>query len=104
MALETIRSLIPYSLNDLVGIFTQDFNQVFIRARPIKASVKEGAKSMEHPLETGATTTDHRIILPVEIELSMIMQAVDYRDTYEDIKQAFFKRHVVGSTNKDGYI
>ncbi len=28
---------------------------------------------MEHPVESGIIITDHRIILPVEIELSLIL-------------------------------
>lgn len=84
-----LETLLPTYAFDQVAVFDQDFNQVFPRARTIKAVVKEEAKVMEHPLESGATIVDHRIILPVEIELSMILQAADYQDTYRVIKQYY---------------
>lgn len=78
---------------DVVGIYDQNFNQVFETARPIKASVKEDSKLMEHPTETGATITDFSIILPVEIELSIIAVGVaEYRSVYGRIRQAFQAR------------
>lgn len=72
---------------DVVGVFTNDFQQVFKNARPIKAVIKPNSKLMEHPVENGATITDHRIILPTEIELSMILTPDTYRDTYQQIAQ-----------------
>src|ERR1700728_1764358 len=74
---------------DAVGIYGKNFNQVLIRARIVKAVVEEPAKLMEHPLENGAVIVDHRIILPIKIELSTIMQAADYRNTYRELKQLF---------------
>jgi hypothetical protein len=87
--LELLGAVIAAAGVDVTGVYTQEFRQVFPRARPIKAVVKEESQPMEHPLETGAITTDHRILLPVEIELSVILQAADYRNTYQIIKQIF---------------
>lgn len=84
-----IDSSIPSVSTDYVAVFTQDFIQVFTRARAIKAVVKEQAKVMEHPIENGAIITDHRIILPVEIELSLILQSPDYQDVYKTIRQFY---------------
>jgi Dit-like tail protein len=78
---------IPTASMDVVGIYNQDYIQVFPGARPIKATVKPDSKLMEQPLETGATIVDHRIILPIEIELSMILRPSEYRDTIANIKQ-----------------
>lgn len=80
-----LNTLIPHKARDFVGVFTSDLKQIFPRARAIKASVKPESKPMEHPLESGALTTDHRIILPIEIELAMVLQAEDYADTYREI-------------------
>jgi hypothetical protein len=87
--LAILGSLLATSAIDVIGVYTQDFKQVFPRARPLKAVVKEDSQPMEHPLETGAITTDHRILLPVEIEISALLQADDYRNTYQIIKQIF---------------
>lgn len=81
---------------DVVGIYDAEFNQLFETARAIKASVKEDSKLMEHPVENGATITDYSIILPIEIELSMIAAGVEaYRAVYNQIKQAFVSRSVL---------
>lgn len=74
---------------DVVAVYDQAFNQVFPKARALKATVKPDKKAMEHPLENGATTTDHVVILPVEIELSMMLVQEDYRDTYNNIIQYY---------------
>lgn len=74
---------------DTVAVYTQDFAQVFRNARAIKAVVKEQAKVMEHPVESGATITDHRIIMPTEIELSLILTPNTYRETYDQINQYY---------------
>jgi hypothetical protein len=82
---------VPTAAVDVVGVFDDAFNQVFERARPIKAMIKESAKPMEHPVESGSTITDHRIINPVEITLFVILAADDYRSVYEQIKAYFLK-------------
>jgi hypothetical protein len=77
---------LPNQSVDVVAVLDADFNQVFGGARPMKATVSETSKVMEHPVETGVTITDHRIIMPVEIELSMLI-GLDYRSVYQQIKQ-----------------
>ena len=76
---------------DTVAVFTQDFTQIFRNARAIKAVVKEQAKVMEHPVESGAIITDHRIILPTEVELSLILTPATYRETYDQINQYYLE-------------
>lgn len=78
-----------FTAQDQVAVYDQGFTQVFPKARSMKATVKPDKKPMEHPLENGSTTTDHVIILPVEIELSMILLSEDYRDTYNNILQYY---------------
>lgn len=85
-----INTLIPHSAVDSVGVYTQDFKQVFREARAIKAVVKEQAKVMEHPVENGSVITDYRIVLPVEIDLSLILNSSDYQSVYKSIRQYFF--------------
>lgn len=85
----TLGALIPQFGIDVVSVYTLDFTRVFPDAHIIKANIKEESKLMEHPLETGAVATDHRIILPVEIELSIILSVETYRETYKAIKQLY---------------
>lgn len=97
-----IETLLPQAARDVVAVFTQDFTQVFPRARAIKAVVKEEAKVMEHPVETGAIITDHRIILPVEIELSLILLAGDYADTYRQIRSYYLNSTLLVVQTRSG--
>lgn len=73
---------------DVVGVF-DGYSQVFRDARPMSADVKEGAKLMEHPLESGAMVTDHMVIQQVEIELLLTLIPATYRDTFQEIKNLF---------------
>lgn len=75
---------------DVVGIYDNDtFSQLFQTGRPIKANISRLAKIMEHPIETGAIVQDFMIIMPVEIELSLILGAADYQTVYQEIKGYF---------------
>lgn len=82
---------------DVVGVFDDQFNPIFTGAKPIKATVNEMTKVMEHPVETGITITDHKVIQPIEIQLSLIIQSgqrftgQNYRSVYEQIKQVYLK-------------
>lgn len=88
--------------SDIVGVFTQEFRQVFDKARPLKATVKEEAKVFEHPIETGAMITDFRIIQPVEIEISLLLTSEDYRDVYQQIRQIFLNGDLLVVQTKSG--
>jgi hypothetical protein len=93
---------VPTASADIVAIFDQNFNQLFRLARPIKAAIKEDSKLMEHPVETGATITDHSIILPIEIELSLITTRGEYLDVYQRLRQAFKNRDLLVAQTKTG--
>lgn len=74
---------------DVTAVLDSGFNQVFAGARPIKATILRASRAMEHPLETGASVTDHRIILPVNIELSMLLTTDTYATVYQQIRDLF---------------
>lgn len=81
----------PTGAQDVVAVLNADMQQVFVKARTIKATIMRASKAMEHPLETGATITDHRIILPVNIELALILASEDYRAVYQQVRDLFDK-------------
>ena len=88
--------LLPNKSSDAVAIINQTtFDQLFADARPFKVSVKPTSKLMEHPVETGSTVVDHRVIQPLEIELAVFLMSKgnfqDYRSVYAQLKQAFEK-------------
>ena len=72
---------------DVTGVFTQSFTQVFRAARPIKAAITPKQDLMKQPLETGATIVDHKVIQPIEAELSLIIPHNQARNTLQEIKQ-----------------
>lgn len=74
---------------DVVGVFDSALAQVFQRARPMKAEVLPEATLMEHPLENGSSTADHRIILPVIINLQMLLTSEDYASVYNQVQDLF---------------
>jgi hypothetical protein len=77
------------SATDVVCILDKDLRQVLETARPIKAGVKPSAKLMEHPLETGATIVDFRIVNPLTIELSLLLATEEYQAVYKQIQDLF---------------
>lgn len=100
--LNIISTLLPSFAIDYVAIFSQDYQQLFREARAIKAVVKEQSKVMEHPVESGAIITDHRIILPVEIELSLILASADYQSVYKQIRQYYFNATLLVVQTRSG--
>jgi len=89
---------------DVTGVYDVNFNQLFPNARPITARVTPSSKLMEHPLESGATIVDHRIINQTEIELSVILAPSDYLDAYNAVKATFLgKSSVTVQTIVDVY-
>jgi hypothetical protein len=78
-----INSLLGQS-NNAIGS-----GQMFVNARPLKATIRETSKVMEHPVESGAVLADHHIINPVEIDLPLMVASQFYVQTYQGIKNAF---------------
>lgn len=77
---------------DAIAVFDQEsLRQVFERARPIKIDVKETSRVMEYPVETGATLSDHHVILPVVIDAMFFIASEDYNEAYGAIRNAYLR-------------
>ena len=57
---------------------------------------------MEHPLESGAVVTDHMVVQPVGIELTMILKPEAYRDTYQEIRTLYLAGTLLTVQTKTG--
>lgn len=79
---------------DVVGVF-EGYSQVFRDARPMKVSVSKGANLMEHPLEDSCTITDHMVMQPVEVSLSLTLTPDTCRETYREISDIFMQGKVL---------
>jgi len=98
----SFNTLLPSYAVDYVAVFDDDFNQLFTEAKALKAVVKEQAKVMEHPVESGAIITDHRIIMPIEIDLSLILNSDEYPDVYQTIRQYYLNATLLTIQTKTG--
>jgi len=87
---------------DVVGIFDSNFNQRFVNARPVNASIKETSKFMEHPLEDGGTIVDHKVIEPVEIDFSLVLKPKDYHNTYQQLRRAWLGNELFSVQTRTG--
>jgi hypothetical protein len=86
---------------DVVGVFDNDtFDQLFQAARPTKANINRQQKIMDHPIETGSIVSDFAIVLPVEIELSMLLTGQEYNDIYGQIRDYFLAQTFVSIQTK----
>lgn len=75
---------------DVIGVYDENFMQVFRNARPVKLSVRPEASLPQHPLESGAPFGDHIIFKPKEVELSVLIRTTtDLQDTYATITQYY---------------
>ena len=94
----------PTGAQDVVAVLNADLAQVFETARAIKLTIGAGSKAMEHPLETGVVVTDHRIVLPMTAELSLILSGADYREAYQQIRELFKRGELLTvQTRVDSY-
>ena len=81
--------LIPTSSEDVTAIIDSETGeQMFAGARPMKISVDETSKLMVHPREDGSTQIDHKIDLPINIQIPMILESESYRDVYAEFRDA----------------
>lgn len=95
--------LIATSAQDVIGVFSQDSStQLFTNARPLKAKINETATVMSHPVEDGSKVTDHKVINPIDIELSMLLTSEDYRSVYQAIKTVFEKSTLLTVQTRSG--
>lgn len=68
-----------------VAILDQNYNQILDRVQIVDVKVKQDKLSMQHTIETGSIITDYTIIRPVEIDVSIIINTLDYQDIYFQI-------------------
>ncbi len=91
---------------DVVGVFSDggDLAPLFEGAHVMRALVNEDAKVMDHPMESGAVSSDHIVFLPTEIDLHVILAPEDYADTYQQIKAKWKAAETVSvQTKTDTY-
>jgi hypothetical protein len=76
-------------ISDDVKVLDENLTEIFTNAELMRATIREESRPMEHPIETGAIITDHRVIMPVEINLSILVEYQYVKDVYNQIKQIY---------------
>lgn len=74
---------------DVVRITDEFGAQMFTECRAMRAAVNRSSDLCEHPLETGNTIADFKIIKPNISQLTMFIPADAYGSVYKDIEQAY---------------
>lgn len=100
----TLNNLLTNALKiDVVAVLNQDsLQQVFANARPLKAIVKETAKVMEYPVETGAVISDHKVNNPTEIEMLFIIPSDAYSTAFQEIRNAWLNATMLSVQTRVG--
>lgn len=81
----------PDNSVDVVGVYTEDLRAMFQDAHHMAAKIIEDSQMMEQPMEDGSVITDHRIINPVEVQLTVVLAPANYRNAYQQIQAEFIK-------------
>jgi len=107
-----LTSSLPLLSTDSVAIYDANGEQIFVgeqtfvnqfvefrgsplgtrnQAQPMSASVRDMSRSFSHPLDNNETLTDHRIILPVEIDIAMIVAKDDNNNIFNQIEDYYLR-------------
>lgn len=101
LAISAVDLLLSTQAIDVVAIL-DGFTQVLADARPTRASIRQPSRLLDHTIESGQVITDYSVILPVEIDLSVIVQSVNYRSVAQEIIQLFQTKTILTVQLKEG--
>jgi len=104
-----LTSSLPLLSTDSVAIYNAEGDQIFVgektlvnqlsggrlgtrnQAQPMSASVRDISRSFSHPLDNNETLTDHRIILPVEIDIAMVVTKDDNNNIFNQVEDYYLR-------------
>lgn len=76
-------------MTDIVAILdSQNFRVLFDGASPMRVTVRETSKMTSFTVEDGTERSDHRVIDPVEIDLSVLLTD-QTRTVFEELRSLF---------------
>lgn len=91
-------------MNEVVAILEAgSFNVLFDGSSPLRMTVRETSKITSWPVEDGTQRSDHRVLDPVEIDLSMLITDSN-RNLFERLRQTFLEgRELIVQTQVRSY-
>ena len=69
----------------------------------MSCNVIDDSKMCEHPIESGATITDHKIFNPVEIDIRLSLPNYIYRSVYQELRQIYEESPKLRIKTKTGW-
>lgn len=60
-------------------------------ANPMNVTVRETSKLTSWPVEDGTQRTDHRVLDPIEIEISLLLSSDFNRDLFDQLRQIYLR-------------
>ncbi|MBG5918900.1 phage baseplate protein [Providencia vermicola] len=72
-----------------------DFTVLFETASPIQINVRDEHKATQFTVESGETRSDHVVVQPVEISMSLILVG-ELKNAFEMMQQAYDQHQLVG--------
>lgn len=118
-----VSNLLPLSSVDIVRILNQDGDQIFVgespksetfgfstgtflggqlKAQPMKGYISRDTKGFTHPLENNKNLTDHRIILPIVIDMKLLISKDKTSQIYKEVEFYFQTASPVTVVTKSG--
>lgn len=89
---------------DVTAIYDSNLEPILTGCEYMEATINEQAEIFTHPLETGTKISDHKILMPIEIDIVVYMPADVYREAYQQIKGLFRADNTfVVQTKTDAY-
>jgi len=86
---QVLDRIASFFATDVVAIYNTSEEQVFADAIPMKAAINSTLQKFDHPLEDSTVITDHIVINPDQVSLSLTIPKGLYKDTYNQIRQAY---------------
>lgn len=69
----------------------------------MSCNVIDDSKLCEHPIESGATVTDHKFFNPVEIDIRLSLPNYIYRSVYKELRQIYEESPKLRIKTKSGW-
>lgn len=90
-----------FSIPGITGIVTNSFivnpmevkevlnGYIPLQSAIMDANVREDSRFCEHPIESGAIITDHKVFNPVEIDITLVMPSYDIFRITKEMEQLY---------------
>lgn len=100
------------NFNPLAGFFSvpmayqfildQNYNILYPEAKFMDIQVQESSRTMQNPTENGTLVADHRIILPVKIDVTLSLTGENYYNVFSQMRDGFLNNFIYAIQTRGG--